>query len=56
MVVCEEKIDLVVVVVELLGGCELFGGKVVDVNCVMMIGFVCGCVWIDGEGGVLLML
>lgn len=52
----EAKTDPVAAVVELLGGRELFGGKVADVNRATTTGFARGRARIDGEGGTSLTL
>jgi DUF917 family protein len=51
-----EKSDPVDGVVALLGGRELFGGKVVDVNRATTTGFARGRARIDGDGGTSLTL
>ncbi|WP_149084457.1 MULTISPECIES: DUF917 domain-containing protein [Microbacterium] len=50
------KTDPVAAVVELLGGRELFGGKVADVNRATTTGFARGRARIDGDGGASLTL
>ncbi|MCT2224753.1 DUF917 domain-containing protein [Microbacterium paraoxydans] len=52
----EAKTDPVAAVVELLGGRELFGGKVADVNRATTTGFARGRARIDGDGGTSLTL
>lgn len=52
----EAKTDPVAAVVELLGGRELFGGKVADVNRATTTGFARGRARIDGESGASLTL
>ncbi|WP_308010984.1 DUF917 domain-containing protein [Streptomyces sp. AC495_CC817] len=52
----EEKTDAVAAVVDLLGGRELFDGKVVDVQRATTTGFARGRARIDAEGGVSLTL
>lgn len=52
----EAKTDPVAAVVGLLGGRELFGGKVADVNRATTTGFARGRARIDGDGGASLTL
>ncbi|PRA82138.1 DUF917 domain-containing protein [Microbacterium sp. MYb66] len=52
----EEKTDAVAAVVELLGGRELFDGKVVDVHRATTTGFARGRARIDGDAGTTLTL
>lgn len=52
----DAKTDPVDAVVDLLGGRELFDGKVVDVNRATTTGFARGRARIDGEGGTTLTL
>ncbi|MGV2902411.1 DUF917 domain-containing protein, partial [Microbacterium sp. AGC62] len=52
----DEKTDPVDAVVDLLGGRELFGGKVVDVHRATTTGFARGRARIDGDAGATLTL